>query len=290
MTRRWPSWTRSKLTNRQALANALSKAKREGRLVPPYAEWLAPPAKMGETPPGGMPSCDKCDGPHVTDQCPWFKKDREAHPDASKPKQLLNQPNGPVEILKDARVVRQPADGSCLFHSLAYGLKDGSTAFSLRNKISSFIRDNPKQSFCDSPLEDWVKWDANCSVNEYAMRMASPSQWGGGIEMAVLSHLAQATVLVYEQNKGGSGHKRIGTFEIKGNKKVVRIVYQGGVHYDALELGSHTDAAYGTSSSVLSGGAYQRGGGSLGSSTLGSSSLSSFQLGGTSVSRAAASG
>ena len=27
--------------------------------------------------------------------------------------------------LKDARVVRQPGDGSCLFHSLAHGIGDG---------------------------------------------------------------------------------------------------------------------------------------------------------------------
>lgn len=28
--------------------------------------------------------CDKCDGPHLTNECPYFKKDREKHPDAVK--------------------------------------------------------------------------------------------------------------------------------------------------------------------------------------------------------------
>jgi hypothetical protein len=31
-------------------------------------------------------------------------------------------------IVANARVVRQPGDGSCLFHSLAHGLGDGTSA------------------------------------------------------------------------------------------------------------------------------------------------------------------
>jgi hypothetical protein len=31
-------------------------------------------------------------------------------------------------IVSSARVVRQPGDGSCLFHSLSYGLGDGTSA------------------------------------------------------------------------------------------------------------------------------------------------------------------
>ena len=35
--------------------------------------------------------------------------------------------------------VRQPGDGSCLFHALAYGLRDGSTAHALRRQVATFI-------------------------------------------------------------------------------------------------------------------------------------------------------
>ncbi|KAL3913114.1 MAG: hypothetical protein SGPRY_008099, partial [Prymnesium sp.] len=88
--------------------------------------------------------CDKCDGRHPTSACPWFKKAREKHKDAdpaTAKKQaralgVLGMASGPPEILPSSsvRVVRQPGDGSCLFHSLCYGLKDGSTASGLRRQ------------------------------------------------------------------------------------------------------------------------------------------------------------
>ena len=64
-----------------------------------------------------------------TARCPHFTKAREEHPD-SKPggKRSLVSHSGPPETLRRASVIRQPGDGSCLFHSLAFGLKDGSSA------------------------------------------------------------------------------------------------------------------------------------------------------------------
>jgi hypothetical protein len=32
---------------------------------------------------GGKLCCDKCDGPHATDCCPYYKKKREDHPDGA---------------------------------------------------------------------------------------------------------------------------------------------------------------------------------------------------------------
>lgn len=69
-------------------------------------------------------TCDACDGKHPTDRCPFFKgKARDKHPDAKRAseKKLLGHTSGPVEVLRRdaARVIRQPGDGSCLFHSLA---------------------------------------------------------------------------------------------------------------------------------------------------------------------------
>eukprot|EP00966_Prymnesium_polylepis_P288452 6662801-Prymnesium_polylepis.1 len=45
--------------------------------------------------------------------------------------------SGPPEILASSsvRVIRQPGDGSCLFHSLCHGLRDGSTANALRRQV-----------------------------------------------------------------------------------------------------------------------------------------------------------
>jgi len=162
-------------------------------------------------------------------------------------KKLIGGSEGPVEVLPSARVIRQPGDGSCLFHSLACGLADGSTAASLRKEIASFIEAHPELEISDSPLRDWIVWDSNQSVADYCAKMVRGSQWGGGIEMAAAAHLKQIHVLVYEQVGAlGSSFKRIGSFGA-ANAKAVRVVYQGGVHFDALELHSTSHSVLGKS-------------------------------------------
>ena len=182
--------------------------------------------------------CDKCDGKHETDDCPYYKKKREDHPDAQKNslKKLGGASNLPGAFLRDARVVRQPGDGSCLFHSMSYGLKDGSNATRLRSEICAFIKKNPNLEISDTPLSDWVKWDSGSSVAEYASRMAY-SAWGGGIEMASLSVMKGVNVHVYERMNGC--FKRISAFDHPDNpenRKTVKVLYCGGVHYGNLFL------------------------------------------------------
>ena len=80
---------------------------------------------------GGAPApkkktgpCDKCDGPHHEDDCPYFKgRKRENHKDATMNYGKKGSvSSADVVIVKSARVVPQPGDGSCLYHSLSYGL------------------------------------------------------------------------------------------------------------------------------------------------------------------------
>jgi hypothetical protein len=180
--------------------------------------------------------CDKCDGKHETDDCPYFKKKRENHPDAKKGSKdkLGGTSLLPGSYLQNAKVVRQPGDGSCLFHSMSYGLHS-LNASRLRAEICSFITKNPTLNISDTPLQDWVKWDSGYStVQEYARHM-SHSAWGGGIEMACVSQMKDCNVHVYERS--GSGFKRISAFDCPRqpqSKPTVRVLYGGGVHYDAL--------------------------------------------------------
>ena len=247
------------IADRQKFANALSRAMKEGTLP---TDGCARP----DEPP---PTCDKCDGKHKTDACPHFKKAREEHPDAKAGggrRSLLGNYKGPEEVLRpgQASVMRQPGDGSCLFHSLAHGLADGSSASSLRRAIAQFVESNEELSIADSPLKDWVRWDSvderhpeGMTVSEYCKRMISGNAWGGGIEMAAASHLKGVKVIVYETVPNGGGYKRIGTFEPPAKegggggvsalyakrREEVRVIYQGGVHYDALVLATHGLAA-----------------------------------------------
>lgn len=122
--------------------------------------------------------CDKCDGNHPTESCPYFKKSRDNHVDATSRGKGIGSATSalPGANLKNARVVRQPGDGSCLFHSMSYGLKEG-TANSLRSEVCAYIVDNPGMKISDTPISDWVRWDSGSSVGDYARRM-SRGAWG----------------------------------------------------------------------------------------------------------------
>lgn len=197
---------------------------------------LAPDAKKNAKPSG----CDRCDGKHATDKCPFFRKDREKHKDAwvnYGKHNLASRLCEGVEaiVVRNAKVVRQPGDGSCLFHSLAYGL-DGMAAQGapLRRDIARFIESNPNLDVADTPLKEWVNYDDGGTVEQYASRMAKGG-WGGGIEMAALSHMKKVNVQVFEKHR--DGYKRISVFDSPGTaKKTINVLYQGRMHYDALEI------------------------------------------------------
>ena len=103
--------------------------------------WIYAPSGAAVTDSGGggaapTPAklcCDKCDGSHRTDDCPYFKGERDDHPDASGVAVTDGGDGGaaptPAKLGGDsgntyvsaAEVVRQLGDGLCLFHSLAFG-------------------------------------------------------------------------------------------------------------------------------------------------------------------------
>mgnify|MGYP003695019425 CR=1 FL=1 len=140
-------------------------------------------------------------------------------------------------VLRGGRVIKQPGDGSCLFHSLAYGISGGTAsrgaASSLRREICQYMASNADLVIADSPLRDWIKWESNISVRAYARRM-SRGGWGGAIEMAACSHLKNINVHVYERAGRRGGFKRISCFDRPGSHRTVHILYGGRVHYDAL--------------------------------------------------------
>mmetsp|Transcript_124335 Transcript_124335/g.357292 ORF Transcript_124335/g.357292 Transcript_124335/m.357292 type:complete len:375 (-) Transcript_124335:183-1307(-) len=184
-------------------------------------------------------TCDKCDGKHPSDRCPHFHRDREKHKDAwvnygkkGGPHQMGS--DGGNFVLRSARVLRQPGDGNCLFHSLNACLASGGSASTLRREIATFLQQNPSLEIAGDTLEEWVRWDSNSTVSEYAKRMAYAG-WGGGIEMACCSLLKKVNVHVYEAIRRGSEFKRISCFDSPTPTKTIHVLYQGGVHYDALQ-------------------------------------------------------
>lgn len=181
--------------------------------------------------------CDKCDGGHATEHCPYFRKARSKHSDAwtnfRRSKSAPPSRDNKATIIKNssARIVPQPGDGSCLFHSLSYGLKDASTAKTLRKDVANYIAKHPDIEIADTPIKDWIKYDSSSSVRRYSMRMKG-SSWGGGIELAAVAQMKNVNVHVYETCK--EGYKRISSFDRPGSDKTVSVLYRGRAHYDAL--------------------------------------------------------
>mmetsp|Transcript_4373 Transcript_4373/g.10579 ORF Transcript_4373/g.10579 Transcript_4373/m.10579 type:complete len:470 (+) Transcript_4373:44-1453(+) len=192
----------------------------------------------------GSKKCDKCDGPHPTDSCPHFKKTRENHKDAwvnyGRKHPLSMGKGGGKVIVRNAYTVRQPGDGSCLFHSLCFGLNGGRQANGsglraeqLRRQLMAFIEQNPTLQISGDTLEEWIKWDSQASVIAYTRRMAV-SGWGGGIEMAACSISHKVNVHVYE-SRGPSSFERISCFDCpEPTKRTIHVLYQGGMHFDAM--------------------------------------------------------
>jgi len=193
---------------------------------------------------GSNGKCDKCDGPHPTHACPHFKGKRDNHKDAwvnygkNHPRNLGS--DGGNFVLRGARVVRQPGDGSCLFHSLCYGLSvfgERARAETLRRDLACFIQNNPKLEIAGDTIEEWVNWDANTNVRSYASRMMAGRAWGGGIELAACAQLKKTNIHVYERKAGEI--RRISCFDSpRPTKNIVHVLYQGGTHYDALVTSS----------------------------------------------------
>lgn len=190
----------------------------------------------------GITMCDKCDGQHTTDNCPFFRKARDKHKDATlhysgSPSKPRSPPAAKGDlVLSNPRVICQPGDGSCLFHSLCYGLGGRcGTASSLRREIATYILRNPSLEIADTPLQDWVAWDSGLPLTVYAAKMAV-SGWGGGIEMAACARLKGVDVHVYEASQGC--WSLISAFQGQPDGKeaehTVRVAYQGRMHYDAL--------------------------------------------------------
>jgi len=228
---------RDGIPGRSSIAEAASRS----RSVAAPGVGTAGPSSGGSA--SSSATCDRCDGKHPTDQCPHFRGDREKHKDAWVNYGRRNNPlqmggSGGNYVLKSAKVVRQPGDGSCLFHSLAHGLHPPPSASGLRREIAGFVQQNPSLQIAGDTLEEWVRWDSSSSVNDYAKRM-SVSGWGGGIEMAACSLLKNVNVHVYENlcrssRSLSSEFKRISCFDCPNASRTIHVLYQGGVHYDAL--------------------------------------------------------
>jgi hypothetical protein len=127
------------------------------------------------------------------------------------------------------RVVRQPGDGACLFHSLALGHPiDG---IELRTTLARFIRDHPSFRLGDQSVADWVAWECGISAQKYAQGLERGWRVGGMLEVGLFAHIFGRRVLVFD-GRNGLQVEPMAAVGPEG-AAVQRIVWTGG-HYDAL--------------------------------------------------------
>lgn len=169
------------------------------------------------------------------------------------------------------KVVRQPGDGSCLYHSLCEGWnslpsreRDGGvtlTAPYLRHFLSTLVLERSDREIAGTPLSDWIRMETGESPEEYARRMRKGGGWGGSVECMLFADTFGVCVSVYRERRKGSsmwiGEKEDGNavmslekvvrwggdearckkergHEGGGAKQVVRLLYTPYLHYDAL--------------------------------------------------------
>lgn len=198
----------------------------------PQRALLAALAPAAPAAPKSKGPCDKCDGPHPSDECPHFKKPRDEHKDAHENYQKTGS-SLKVEVVtlqaSEVRVLPQPGDGSCLFHSLNHGLK-GPGATALRAELADYVAAHPLELVSGNPISDWLLWETGEGPEAYARSMRNGSRWGGAIEIALCAQLHQALIEIFERR--GDHFVRIAAF---GQGSRLRLLYGGRVHYDALE-------------------------------------------------------
>ena len=159
---------------------------------------------------------------------PHFRKKRYNSRKIIRRKNIIDRNNESKGFI----VKPQPGDGLCLYHSLSYGLGNKTNAKNLRKEICNFIQKNQELKISGIPLKEWIKWDSEKTVDEYAKTMAV-SGWGGAIEMAAFSKMKNVNVQVFEECN--RDYKLISEFKEPTSLKTIRVLYRGKNHYDAID-------------------------------------------------------
>ncbi|CAD2213218.1 OTU-like cysteine protease, putative [Angomonas deanei] len=117
-----------------------------------------------------------------------------------------------------------PADNSCLFHACAYVLHDKSRSDGplMRQKCLEAILSKPDM-FNETTL--------GMSAKSYATIMANPNNWGGGIELEILSMLYETEIFALDLQSS-----TIQKFGTDRDYSVRAFLVYTGNHYDCIAM------------------------------------------------------
>jgi len=139
--------------------------------------------------------------------------------------------------LVDGVVVKQPEDGACLFHSIAFGLADNTSGATLRKQIVAFILAHPSVKIANTTIKEWIRMTSGKTLEAYAAELTHSRTWGGALELAVAARIKRVSIDVYERRD--ARFCCITTFKESSSSSTVNLLYSTEPcrHYDALTLG-----------------------------------------------------
>ena len=159
--------------------------------------------------------------------------------------------------MRNSRIVKQPGDHSCLFHSLSFCLSYGevvaidhncNSGFLLRELVASFIRENGDVIIQLSDglyvtIEEAVIFEG-FSLESYFVRMSNRQAWGGTIEIAAVAEMYNICINIFRPVKNRRSFGYMGSHKCRnfGSESMeISLLYTGNCHYDSLvdvEFGS----------------------------------------------------
>jgi len=155
-------------------------------------------------------------------------------------------------VLQEAKVVKVPGDGNCVFGALAYGLGPKESASALRKEVTDHIANKGVDMKVEGvPLSTWINFmrgnsnggcDAKATVDAYACQMQVAGVWGGEIELMCVSLLRNVNVHVFQKDGETGRFLRTSVHRPTQDtaQRDVHVLFSnepGWEHYDALSGG-----------------------------------------------------
>ena len=143
----------------------------------------------------------------------------------------------PVEAI--GKLIKQPGDGSCLYHSLSRGEwelgRRGTPHAELRRELAMWVKSNGPLPFNGKTVSAWLESELGrpMSVAAYA-KQQSVDGWGGPLEILAFVLLKKVNVWVWVPLAQGR-YRRTSCFNVPHGQKEVGTINISHIYYTARE-------------------------------------------------------
>ncbi|XP_054782584.1 uncharacterized protein LOC129289761 isoform X2 [Prosopis cineraria] len=144
------------------------------------------------------------------------------------------------DVSSDYRVTGVPADGRCLFRSIAHGacLRNGEEAPDENRQRE--LADELRVQVVDELLKrrEETEWFIEGDFDAYVKRIQQPYVWGGEPELLMASHVLKTPISVFMRDRNSGDLVNIAKYgeEYRKEKESpINVLFHGYGHYDLLE-------------------------------------------------------